>query len=138
MTLLLNTTDPSVPALGDPNVRKALSAALDRSEMATQCEDSFELPATSSSGLTKPIDSALIPSSLANDLSTSPDMSAVKTDMAAAGYTMVGSQWEKGGKNVTFTIIDPNSFGDYWCDAQQMQQQLDAAGFNVQINGAFT
>jgi peptide/nickel transport system substrate-binding protein len=57
--------------------------------------------------------------------------------MTGAGWAKTSGKWTKGGQTVKFTIIDPNSFTDYWCDAQAMVTQLNAAGFDVKDNGAF-
>lgn len=137
VSLMLNNKSSQAPGLGDANVRLAISAALNRQSMANQCETNYELPATSAGGLTLPIDQNELNSATANDISASPDQTSVAKYMTASGYTMTGGKWTKAGKQVTFTIIDPNSFSDYWCDAQEMATQLNTAGFNVSANGAF-
>ena len=138
VSLILNTKSSQAPGLAVADVRLAISAALNRQSLATQCETNYELPATSAGGLTLPIDqSAVTASTTSGDISASPDEGTVTKDMQAAGYTMSGGKWAKGGQQVTFTIIDPNSFSDYWCDAQAMATQLNTAGFNVTANGAF-
>jgi peptide/nickel transport system substrate-binding protein len=137
VSLMLNTKSSKAPALGDANVRLAISAALNRQSLATQCETSYELPATSAGGLTLPTDQQSLNPATANDIKPAPDQASVTKYMQAAGYTMSGGKWTKGGAQVSFTVIDPNSFSDYWCDAQQMVTQLNAAGFNVNANGAF-
>lgn len=138
VVLLLNTKDPKSPFLADAPVRKAISAALDRQSLATQCETNYELPASSSGGLTLPIDQKFLNSSTTNDLKASPDTATVQQLMQSDGFAMSGGKWTKNGQSVKFTIIDPNSFTDYWCDAQAMVQQLNSAGFDVNDNGAFT
>jgi len=137
VSLLLNNNSKNAPALADVNVRKAISAALDRRSMATKCETNYELPASSSGGLTLPIDQGLLSAAQTNDLKPAPDTAAVSSLMTTAGYTKSGGRWTKGGKSVKFTIIDPNSFSDYWCDAQAMVRDLNAQGFDVSANGAF-
>ena len=138
VSLMLNNKSSQAPALGDADVRLAISAALDRESYATQCEQNYEAPASSAGGLTLPTDSALLDQSTANDIKSSPDQTTVALDMKNAGYSMVNGKWNKNGQQVTFTIIDPNSFSDYWCDAQAMAKDLGTAGFNVSTNGAFT
>jgi ABC-type transport system substrate-binding protein len=138
VVLMLNNKDSKSPFLGDAKVRKAISAALDRQSMATQCETNYELPASSSGGLTLPIDQSFLNSSTTNDLKASPDQATVQSIMQGDGFAMSGGKWTKGGQTVKFTIIDPNSFTDYWCDAQAMVQELTTAGFDVSDNGAFT
>lgn len=137
VSLMLNNHSSQAPALGDADVRLAISAALNRQSMASQCETSYELPASSAGGLTLPTDQSQLNSATSGDISPTPDQSTVAQHMQAAGYTMTGNKWTKNGQQVSFTIIDPNSFSDYWCDAQEMVTQLNTAGFNVTANGAF-
>jgi peptide/nickel transport system substrate-binding protein len=138
VSLLLNQKSASAPALADVAVRKAISAALDRKSMATQCETDYELPATSSGGLTLPIDQKSLAPAQTNDLKPAPDPDTVASVLGAAGYAKNGSgKWAKNGATIKFTIIDPNSFTDYWCDAEAMVKQLNSAGFDVKDNGAF-
>ncbi|WP_042379326.1 ABC transporter substrate-binding protein [Streptacidiphilus melanogenes] len=135
VALLLNTKSPTAPALADVAVRKAVSAGIDRASMASQCETNYELPASSSGGLTLPLDQSSLNPATANDLKPASDPSAVQSLLSADGYTKTGGKWTKGGKTISFTIIDPNSFTDYWCDAKAMQQTLNGLGFDVKING---
>ncbi|MFC1409620.1 ABC transporter substrate-binding protein [Streptacidiphilus sp. N1-12] len=137
VALMLNNKSKTAPALGDVAVRKAISAALDRQSMATQCETNYELPASSSGGLTLPIDQGSLSSAQTNDLKPTPDNAKVDSLMTGAGYAKTGGKWTKDGKTVKFTIIDPNSFSDYWCDAQAMVKGLNAQGFDTSANGAF-
>jgi peptide/nickel transport system substrate-binding protein len=138
VTLMLNNNSSAAPQLGDPNVRKAISAALDRQSMATQCETNYEAPATSLGGLTLPVDNTVLNPAVANDITSSPNQAAVAQYMNASGYQLTGGKWSKGGKQITFSIIDPNSFSDYWCDAQAMATELGTAGFNVTASGNWT
>ena len=138
VALLLNEKSANAPALADVAVRKAISAALDRKSMATQCETDYELPATSSGGLTLPIDQKSLASAQTNDLKPSPDPDTVSQLLSADGYSKnAGGKWTKNGATIKFTIIDPNSFTDYWCDAEAMVKQLNSVGFDVKDNGAF-
>ena len=138
VSLLLNEKSTNAPALADVAVRKAISAALDRTSMATQCETNYELPASSSGGLTLPIDQKSLAPAQTNDLKSGPDPDAVTSLLTAGGYTKNGAgKWTKNGATIKFTIIDPNSFTDYWCDAEAMVKQLNSVGFDVKDNGAF-
>jgi peptide/nickel transport system substrate-binding protein len=134
----MNEKSPSSPALADVAVRKAISAGLDRTSMATQCETNYELPATSSGGLTLPIDQKSLAAAQTNDLKPGPDAAAVTSLLSADGYAKNSAgKWAKNGATIKFTIIDPNSFTDYWCDAEAMVKQLNGLGFDVKDNGAF-
>jgi peptide/nickel transport system substrate-binding protein len=138
VSLMLNNKDANAPELGDVAVRKAISAAINRSSMASQCETNYENPATSSGGLTLPIDQTVLDPALANDLKVDSDDATVTSLLQGDGYSMVGGKWTKAGQTIKFTIIDPSTFTDYWCDAQAMVGELNGEGFNVSDNGAFT
>ncbi|MBF9067204.1 ABC transporter substrate-binding protein [Streptacidiphilus fuscans] len=135
VALLMNTKSATAPALADVAVRKAISAGLDRASMASQCETNYELPASSSGGLTLPLDQSSLDPATANDLKPASDPSSVQSLLTADGWSKTGGKWTKAGKTISFTIIDPNSFTDYWCDAKAIQQTLNGLGFDVQING---
>lgn len=137
VVLLLNQKSAQAPALADVAVRKAISAALDRQSLATQCETDYELPASSSGGLTLPIDSKALNPATTNDLKPGSDAATVDQLLTADGYAKVGGKYTKGGKTIKFTIIDPNSFTDYWCGAEAMKATLNGLGFDVSDNGAF-
>ncbi len=138
VVLLLNEKSKNSPALADVAVRKAISAALDRKSMATSCETDYELPASSSGGLTLPIDQKFLAPAQTNDLKPGPQPDSVTSLLTAAGYAKNGDgKWAKNGATIKFTIIDPNSFTDYWCDAEAMVKQLNSVGFDVRDNGAF-
>jgi peptide/nickel transport system substrate-binding protein len=138
VSLLLNNKSPNAPALADVKVRQAISAGVDRASLASQCETNYEAPATSSGGVTLPTDSGALDPSLANDLKSGADTSKVTSLLQSDGYTKSGGKWTKDGKPIKFTIIDPNSFGDYWCDAQAIASGLNSQGFDVTANGGYT
>ncbi|MEY9872906.1 peptide/nickel transport system substrate-binding protein [Streptacidiphilus sp. MAP12-33] len=135
VALLLNTKSPTAPALADVAVRKAISAGIDRASMASQCEGSYELPASSSGGLTLPLDQTSLNPATTGDLKSASDPTTVQSLLSADGWAKSGGKWTKGGKTISFTIIDPNSFTDYWCDAKAMQDTLNGLGFDVKIKG---
>jgi peptide/nickel transport system substrate-binding protein len=137
VALFLNTKSSTAPALADPAVRKAISAAMNRKSYASQCETDYALPATSSGGLLLPIDEQQVDPSLKNDLKPEADEAQVNTLLTGAGWKKSGGKWTKDGKKIKFTVIDPNSFTDYWCGAQAIAKDLNAMGFEVSANGAF-
>jgi peptide/nickel transport system substrate-binding protein len=138
VSLLLNNKSPNAPALADAKVRQAISAGVDRAGLASQCETDYEAPATSSGGVTLPTDSGALDPSLSDDLQSGADTAKVTSLLQSDGYTKSGGKWTKDGKEIAFTIIDPNSFADYWCDAKAIAAGLDAQGFDVTANGGFT
>jgi peptide/nickel transport system substrate-binding protein len=123
-------------ALKDPAVRKAISAGIDRTKVATQAEQGYEAPASSSSGLLLPNFSSLLPAAYKNDLKAGQDAAAVTTLMTGAGYAKNGSGiWAKNGVAVSFSIEDPTAYTDYYQASQIMSADLKALGFDVKPNG---
>ena len=120
----------------DVAVRKAVSDAIDRTQLSTVGEEGYEPPATSSSGLLLPNFTSQVPSGLANDLKATSDAASVTSVMSAAGYTKDSSGiWAKGGKEVSFAIEDPSSYTDYYEDANLIKSQLGPLGFKVAVSG---
>lgn len=130
VTLELNVTKAP---LNDQAVRQAISAGIDRSQLSTIGETSYEKPATSSGGLLLPVDDKFLAPSLTNDLSASADTNKVSQILTADGYAKTGGKWTKNGQQITFTIEDPSSYSDYFQDDSLIAQQLNNEGFNVTV-----
>jgi len=123
-------------ALKDAAVRKAISAGLDRAKVATQAEQGYQAPASSSSGLLLPNFSSMLPDAYKNDMKPGQDADAVTKLMTGAGYAKNGSgMWAKNGKQVSFNIEDPTAYTDYYQAAQIMSADLKAVGFDAKVNG---
>ena len=136
VSLFINQKAKDAPALTDPKVRQAISAGIDRTTLANQCETGYELPATSSGGLIAPTAGSLVPSSLTNDIKDTSDSAKVSSILTGDGYTKSGGKWTKGGKTIKFTVVDPTDYGDYFCGAKDIASQLAALGFDVtQVTG---
>jgi len=134
-TVILTLNVTKAP-FNDVNVRKAVSAAVNRTELSQVGETNYEPPATSSSGLLLPEFASQVPSSLQNDLSASSDSAKVTSIMTGAGYAKdSGGIWAKGGNEVSFTIEDPSSYTDYYTCATLISQELKPLGFKVSVNG---
>ena len=121
--------------LNDPKVRLAVSAGIDRQQLSAQGETSYEPPATSSSGLLLPTQSALLDPSYNNDISDTTNTAKVTQILTSDGYTKTGGKWMKNGQPIKFSIEDPSSYTDYATDAQLIANQLDAEGFEVSFDG---
>ena len=132
VTLWLNTAKAP---LNDPKVRQAISAGIDRQQLAAQGETNYEPPATSSSGLLLPTQSALLDPSYANDISPTTNTAKVTQLLSSDGYTETGGKWTKNGQPIKFSIEDPSSYTDYATDAQLIATQLNAEGFQVSFDG---
>jgi peptide/nickel transport system substrate-binding protein len=133
-------------ALGDAQVRRAISAGIDRTALALLGESGYEAPATSSSGLILPNFSQYLTASTTNDIKSGADKAAVKSILTADGYTApTGSGnctasapsncFTKGGQIISFNIEDPVPYSDYWEDAQLISQQLQSEGINATTKG---
>lgn len=133
VVLVFNVT---AAPFNDVAVRKAVSAAINRSQLSTVGEEGYEPVATSDSGLLLPNFTSQVPSSLANDIKATSDSGTVTSVMTNAGYALDSKKiWAKGGKEVTFSIEDPSSYTDYYEDANLIKSQLQPLGFNVSVNG---
>jgi peptide/nickel transport system substrate-binding protein len=121
--------------LNDPQVRLAISAGIDRSQLSAQGETSYEPPATSSSGLLLPEQSSLLDPAIGNDLSPTGSTSNVSRILTRDGYTMTAGKWLKNGQPIKFSIEDPSSYTDYATDAQLIANQLNNEGFEVSFDG---
>jgi peptide/nickel transport system substrate-binding protein len=133
-------------ALGDAQVRKAISAGIDRTSLALLGESGYEAPATSSSGLILPNFKQYLVSSATNDLKSTSDPATVKSLLTADGYTAptgsgnctasaTANCFMKNGKIISFNIEDPVPYSDYWEDAQLISQQLQAEGIDATTKG---
>jgi len=121
--------------LNDPKVRLAVSAGINRQQLSAQGETDYEPPATSSSGLLLPTQSALLDPSYSNDISPTSNSAKVSQILTSDGYTKTGGKWMKNGQPIKFSIEDPSSYTDYATDAQLIANQLNAEGFEVSFDG---
>jgi len=128
VTMLFNTTKAP---LNDPKVRQAISYAINRQQLATQGESSYEAPATSSGGLLLPANQSLLSSKYANDLPATGDAAKAASILTSDGWTKTGGKWTKNGQPLKFTLKDPSDFTDYYTDVQLIATQLNAQGFDV-------
>ena len=131
VTMWFNTTKAP---LNDPKVRQAVSYAINRQQLATQGESGYEAPAVSSSGLL-PADLSLASSQYASDLPTAGDAAKAASILTSDGWTKSGGKWTKNGQKLSFTLIDPSNFTDYYTDIQLIASQLNAQGFDVTAQG---
>jgi peptide/nickel transport system substrate-binding protein len=121
--------------LNDPAVRQAISYGIDREQLSVVGESNTEPVENTSSGLMLPADQNYLNPALANDLPTGSDSAKVKSVLTADGYNMVGKFWEKGGQKISFSIMDPVQYSDYYQDSQLIATQLNAEGFDVTVDG---
>ncbi len=132
VTMWFNTTKAP---LNDPKVRQAISYAINRQQLATQGESSYEAPATSSSGLLLPASQPLVSSQYANDLPAAGDAAKAASILTSDGWTKSGGKWTKNGQKLSFSLKDPSDFTDYYTDIKLIATQLNAQGFDVTAVG---
>jgi peptide/nickel transport system substrate-binding protein len=121
--------------LNDPAVRQAISYGIDRAQLSIDGESNTEPVDNTSSGLMLPTDQSYLTPSLANDLPSTSDPAKVSSILTADGYKKVGGFWEKNGQKITFSIMDPVQYSDYYEDSQLIAKGLTAEGFNVSVDG---
>jgi peptide/nickel transport system substrate-binding protein len=122
--------------LNDPVVRAAISAGINRTELGIKGESGYELPATSSSGLILPNQSAFLSAKAANDLSPTSDAAKVTSLLSGDGYAKNSSgMWAKNGQEISFNIEDPTAYSDYYADSQLIANSLQAVGINATVDG---
>src|SRR5216684_916467 len=146
----LNPGNGGATGINEAAVRKAVSYGVDRNALALLGESGYENPATSSSGLILPNQSAFLPAdgSMKNDLAIGgsvPDAATAKANNLPAGMDVYdilksggncdGSNtancWTKGGTIIKFSVYDPVPFSDYWENAALMSQELQPLGMDV-------
>jgi peptide/nickel transport system substrate-binding protein len=130
--LWFNTTKAP---LNDPAVRRAVSYGIDRQQLSVDGESSNEPPETSSSGLLLPVDKSFLAPALSSDLPSAGDAKMVSKILTGDGYKKVGGKWTKAGKTISFSVMDPVLYSDYYEDSQLIVKQLNALGFDVKVEG---
>ena len=137
VTLWFNTTGTG--PLSDPAVRQAISYGIDRTALSVEGESGYEKPATSSSGLILPNQSAYMEPSLANDLPATSDAAKVASILTADGYAKDSNGfYAKNGTEIKFALEDPTAYSDYYADIQLISNELIAEGIDATVDGVAT
>ena len=117
-------------------VRQAISAAINRTLIASEGEAGLENPVLSSTGLTLPTFQAWGGPVASMTNSATADATSAASILQKAGYTKGSNGYfQKGGKTVSLTIIDPAAYTDYAADDSLIAQELKAAGIDATFNG---
>lgn len=116
------------------NVRQAISAALDRQQMANQAESGYVAPA-STTGLILPNQKNYLDPAYANT-PTTPNVAQAQQLLQSAGFTKGsdGVYADKNGKKLAFGLDVVSGWTDWETMAQIIKQNLDSVGFNITIN----
>ncbi len=119
-------------------VRKAISMAIDRTQLSTQAEGGLEPPASNASGLVLPLfQQFLHPSVASMTLSAHSDIAGAKKVLQSAGYGM-GSDGlfrTKSGQKLTIDVTNPSSFSDYAQGDAMIARWLRQAGLDARFVG---
>jgi len=117
-------------------VRQAISAAIDRTTIASEGEAGLEDPVLNATGLTLPTFNAWSGPIASMTVSASADAATAESILTKAGYTK-GSNgfFEKGGKTVSLTIVDPAAYTDYAEDDSIVAGDLRSAGIDATFDG---
>jgi ABC-type dipeptide/oligopeptide/nickel transport system ATPase subunit len=117
-------------------VRKAISLAIDRTVMAAEGEAGLENPALNATGLTLPTFNAWADPVKDMTLNAHADPAGARKVLQQAGFTMGGNGFfQKGGKTVSITIVDPSAYTDYAQVDALAAQELRAAGIDATFQG---
>jgi peptide/nickel transport system substrate-binding protein len=117
-------------------VRQAISAAINRTLIASEGEAGLEQPVTNATGLTLPTYSAWSAPVASMTVSATGSASAAEAILTKAGYTKGSNGYfQKGGKTVAITLIDPAAYTDYAADDAIVASDLRAAGIDATFSG---
>jgi peptide/nickel transport system substrate-binding protein len=117
-------------------VRQAISAAINRTLIASEGEAGLESPVTNATGLTLPTYNAWAAPVSNMTISASGSAAAAEQILTKAGYTKGSNGYfQKDGKTVAITIVDPAAYTDYAADDAIIAQELRAAGIDATFQG---
>jgi peptide/nickel transport system substrate-binding protein len=128
VSLIPNLT---VPGLSDVAVRQAMAYAIDRNKVNDIGEYGEESGA-SQSGIALPTYNAWLDQSAVAKYSYSYNPAKAKQILTQAGYTL-GSDgiFAKGGKKLSFSVMNIGGYSDWVASMSVVQQELKAAGIQI-------
>ncbi|GLV58516.1 peptide ABC transporter substrate-binding protein [Dictyobacter sp. S3.2.2.5] len=129
-TLYVNLTKAP---FNDVNVRQAISAAIDRSQLSKQAESGYVAPA-STTGLILPNAQSYLDPSYQN-VQSAADVAKAAQYLQSAGYTK-GSDgiYAKNGKKLSFSIKVVNGWTDWETMASVIKQNLKDVGIDATVD----
>jgi len=117
-------------------VRQAISLAINRQLLAQEGEAGLEQPVLNSTGMPLPTFQAWVcpVANMTNSATANP--AAAEQVLTKAGFTKGSNGYfEKGGKTVSLTIVDPAAYTDYAEVDSLVAQELRAAGIDATFQG---
>ena len=129
-SICVNQKDSVVGGQAGLPIRLALSAAIDRTQIAQQATAGLEPPG-SVTGLVLPTAQNWLAPQYAN-LSTGADVATAQKDLTGAGWKL-GSDgyFQKNGKDLTLTLRSVDTYSDWNAAAQLIQSEAKAAGIQI-------
>ena len=129
-SICVNQKDPVVGGQAGLPIRLALSAAIDRTQIAQQATAGLEPPG-SVTGLVLPTAQNWLAPQFAN-LPTGADVATAKKDLTGAGWTL-GSDgyYQKNGKDLSLTLRSVDTYSDWNAAAQLIQSEAKAVGIKI-------
>ena len=118
-----------------PQVREALSLALDRAAVVDAGEYGEQPPALSPTGLVIPLQDGELAAQYTARYGQ-PDLSKARSLLKSVGFRYSGGRlYEPNGKPFSLTIIGPSAYTDVMADYQVVAQQWRDLGATVTIDG---
>jgi peptide/nickel transport system substrate-binding protein len=121
----------------DPTLRRAMSMAINRSDVLNQGEAGYFYPqVTSVTGIPTPAGNSYIGAQYQGQNFTV-DVAGAKKLLTDAGYRYQGTTLlDKTGKPVTVTLSDPSGWSDYVTDLEIIKDNLATIGITATVDKA--
>jgi peptide/nickel transport system substrate-binding protein len=116
------------PILKNVAVRRAMAYAINRPHVAKLGESGYEPPGNQT-GIVSPTFKSWENKKLAQQITYNPQKA--KQILTKAGYTMKNGVFQKGGKPLSFTMINISGYDDWIASASVVQDELKAIGIKV-------
>ncbi|MDN4649328.1 ABC transporter substrate-binding protein [Curtobacterium sp. PsM8] len=116
----------------DVNVRRGISLALDRDDIAETATEG-NLSAAAQTGLILPNQERYANPDIPDKGMVKQDVAAAKASFAKSGWVEQGGKIVKDGKQLAITITTANGYADWLRAAQEVRRDLTAIGVSVTI-----
>jgi len=117
----------------DVNVRRGISLALDRDDIAETATEG-NLSAAAQTGLILPNQERYANPDIPDKGMVTQDVAAAKASFAKSGWVEQGGKIVKDGKQLEITITTANGYADWLRAAQEVRRDLTAIGVKVSIS----
>jgi peptide/nickel transport system substrate-binding protein len=117
----------------DVNVRRGISLALDRDDIAETATEG-NLTAAAQTGLILPNQERYANPDIPDEGMVTQDVAAAKASFAKSGWVEQGGKIVKDGKQLEITITTANGYADWLRAAQEVRRDLTAIGVKVSIS----